>query len=89
MRNIQGTAFAIIGLFVATLASAAPPQGAIIVADQASLRAAPRDSAPQQSVLWQGEAVEVRGELLDLAGPVEQRILGMDVEVCARGAHLP
>jgi hypothetical protein len=38
---------------------------AIIVADQASLRAAPRDSAQQQAQLWQGELVEVRGERMD------------------------
>ncbi|MBC7602905.1 MAG: hypothetical protein H7255_09630 [Ramlibacter sp.] len=38
---------------------------AIIVADQAPLRAAPRDSAQQQAQLWQGELVEVRGERLD------------------------
>jgi hypothetical protein len=38
---------------------------AIIVQDQSSLRAAPRDSAPAHTLLWQGEAVEVRGERLD------------------------
>ena len=38
---------------------------AIVVQDQAALRAAPRDSAPQQALLWQGEVVEVRGERLD------------------------
>ena len=38
---------------------------AIVVQDQASLRAAPRDSAQQQSSLWQGEVLEVRGERLD------------------------
>jgi hypothetical protein len=38
---------------------------AIIVRDQAALRAAPRDSAQQQAVLWQGEIVEVRAERLD------------------------
>jgi hypothetical protein len=38
---------------------------AIIVQDQASLRAAPRDSAPAHTLLYQGEAVEVRGERLD------------------------
>ena len=30
-----------------------------------ALRAAPRDSAKQQAVLWQGEMVEVRGERMD------------------------
>ena len=38
---------------------------AIVVQDQASLRASPRDSAQQQTVLWQGEVLEVRGERLD------------------------
>jgi hypothetical protein len=38
---------------------------AIIVQDQTSLRAAPRDSAPAHTLLWQGEALEVRGERLD------------------------
>ena len=38
---------------------------AIVLRDQTALRAAPRDSAPQQAVLWQGEVVEVRGERLD------------------------
>jgi hypothetical protein len=38
---------------------------AIVLRDQTALRAAPRDSAPQQAQLWQGEVVEVRGERLD------------------------
>jgi len=38
---------------------------AIIATDQAVLRAAPRESAPQQAQLWQGELLEVRGERLD------------------------
>ena len=59
----------------ATVASAAVPAAplapasslgsAIVVQDQSSLRAAPRDSALQQTVLWQGEVLEVRGERLD------------------------
>ena len=35
---------------------------AIVTQDQTALRAAPRDSAPQQTVLWQGDTLEVRGE---------------------------
>jgi hypothetical protein len=35
---------------------------AIVVQDQAPLRAAPQDSAPRQATLWQGEWLEVRGE---------------------------
>ncbi len=38
---------------------------AIVIADQPSLRAAPRATAQQQAVLWQGEVLEVRGERLD------------------------
>jgi hypothetical protein len=38
---------------------------AIVVQDQTAMRAAPRDSAQQQAVLWQGELVEVRGERMD------------------------
>ncbi len=38
---------------------------AIVLRDQTALRAAPRDSAAQQAVLWQGEVLEVRGERLD------------------------
>jgi len=45
----------------ATLATAT----AIVVQDQTALRAAPRDSAQQQAVLFQGEVVEVRGERMD------------------------
>jgi hypothetical protein len=38
---------------------------AIIIQDQAALRAAPRASAQAHTLLWQGEAVEVRGERFD------------------------
>ena len=34
---------------------------AIVTQDSAALRAAPRDSAQQQAVLWQGDTLEVRG----------------------------
>ena len=57
---------------VTTVAAEAAPTSpanalasAIVVQDQASLRAAPRDGAQQQTVLWQGEVLEVRGERLD------------------------
>jgi hypothetical protein len=33
---------------------------AIVTQNQVALRAAPRDSAPQQAMLWQGEALDVR-----------------------------
>ena len=62
-------AIACAATMVATAAvQPAPASGlgsAIVVQDQASLRAAPRDSAQQQSALWQGEVLEVRGERLD------------------------
>ena len=38
---------------------------AVVVQDSSALRAAPRDSAPQQAVLWQGDLLEVRGERID------------------------
>ena len=44
---------------VAALASVA-----IVTQDQTALRAAARDSAAQQAVLWQGDVLEVRGERL-------------------------
>jgi len=49
----------------AATTSVTTPSMAIVLRDQTALRAAPRDSAPQQAVLWQGEALEVRGERLD------------------------
>ena len=56
-------------LTVAAEAAPLPPAAslgsAIVVQDQASLRAAPRDGAQQQASLWQGEVLEVRGERLD------------------------
>ena len=35
---------------------------AIVTQDQSALRASPRDSAPQQAVLWQGDRLEIRGQ---------------------------
>lgn len=35
---------------------------AIVTQDQSALRAAARDSAAQQAVLWQGDSLEIRGE---------------------------
>ncbi|MGH8618969.1 MAG: hypothetical protein ACREUW_14855 [Burkholderiales bacterium] len=55
-------------ILLATAAGAANPVTAgtaIIVQDQIALRAAPRDAAQQQAVLWQGEVVEVRAERMD------------------------
>lgn len=38
---------------------------AIVAQDQIALRAAPKESAPQQAVLWQGDTLEVRGQRQD------------------------
>jgi len=35
---------------------------AIVTQDQAPLRSAPKESAQQQAVLWQGDSLEIRGE---------------------------
>ena len=49
-------------MMLLAITTAALASVAIVTQDQASLRAAPRDSAAQQAVLWQGDALEVRGE---------------------------
>lgn len=41
------------------------PSYAIVTQDNTALRAGPRDSAPIQAVLWQGDALEVRGQRAD------------------------
>ena len=46
-------------------ASTISPAYAIVAQDQISLRAAPRDGAQAQAVLWQGDMVEVRADKLD------------------------
>lgn len=48
-----------------TAAAVALSAFAIVNHDQTALRAAPRESAPQQSVLWQGDALEIRGARMD------------------------
>jgi len=47
---------------------------AIVTQDQAALRAAPRDSAQQQAVLWQGESLEIRGEKADYLQVYDHRL---------------
>ena len=37
---------------------------ALVMQDETALRAAPKDTAPKQAVLYQGDALEVRGERL-------------------------
>ncbi|MGV7211642.1 hypothetical protein ACLB1G_27715 [Oxalobacteraceae bacterium A2-2] len=46
---------------------------AIVVQDQAALRAAPRDSAQQQAVLWQGDSLEIRGQKQDFLQVYDHR----------------
>lgn len=46
---------------------------AIVIQNQVSLRSAPRDSAAQQAVLWQGEPLEVRGERGDFLRVYDHR----------------
>ncbi|SMC25728.1 hypothetical protein SAMN02745857_02256 [Andreprevotia lacus DSM 23236] len=48
---------------IATLAALATV--AIVTQDQAALRSAPKDSAQQQAVMWQGDTLEIRGEKQD------------------------
>ncbi|MBI5899985.1 MAG: hypothetical protein HZB40_12230 [Rhodocyclales bacterium] len=45
-----------------TVAVAAMSALAIVAQDQVPLRAAPRDSAPAQAMLWAGDSLEIRGE---------------------------
>jgi hypothetical protein len=46
---------------------------AIVTQNQAPLRAAPHDSAPQQAVLWQGDSLEVRGQITDFVQVYDHR----------------
>jgi len=57
-------------LFSSTIAAAAL---AIVAQDQVVLRAAPRDSAQQQTVLSQGDSLEVRGEKMDFLQVYDHR----------------
>jgi hypothetical protein len=46
---------------------------AIVVQDQVALRASPRDSAQQQAMLWQGDALEIRAERMDYVQVYDHR----------------
>ncbi len=46
---------------------------AIVAADQSALRAAPRDSAAPQAILWQGDSLEIRGEKGDFLQVYDHR----------------
>jgi hypothetical protein len=47
---------------------------AIVAVDQTALRSAPRDSGKPHALLWQGEALEVRGERLDYLQVYDHRL---------------
>jgi len=59
--------FVLAGFFAAFAMSAVAETQvtAIVVRDQVPLRAAARESAQQQAVLWQGDNLEVRGQRMD------------------------
>lgn len=63
---------------MAALILAAPaladPAIAIVVSDQTPLRPAPRDSSKPHALLWQGEALEVRGERMDYLQVYDHRL---------------
>ncbi len=46
---------------------------AIVTQDQSALRAAPRDSAAQQAMFWQGDTLEIRGEKGDFLQVYDHR----------------
>lgn len=58
-------------MLISTLAAAATL--AIVTQDQTALRASPRDSAQQQTVLTQGDTLEVRGEKQDFLQVYDHR----------------
>jgi hypothetical protein len=72
-RALLSLAAAALSLFLAA-GALADPGLAIVVSDQAALRSAPRDSAKPHALLWQGEALEVRGERLDYLQVYDHRL---------------
>lgn len=67
MPRIPAVLLAIIllSIFATPAAGNQQTDTAIVTRDRTSLRAAPRVSAQQQALLWQGEVLEIRGERLD------------------------
>lgn len=65
LHAIIRAAVIMLAAVIAPAAIGAPLATAIIIQDRVPLRAAPRDSARQHALLWQGEVVEVRGERMD------------------------
>jgi hypothetical protein len=66
-------AAALLALLFAACAFA-DPAIAIVVDDQSALRSAPRDSAKPLALLWQGEALEIRGERMDYLQVYDHRL---------------
>ena len=56
-----------------TLVAATLATMAIVTQDSTQLRAAARDSAPQQALLWQGDSLEIRGEKGDFLQVYDHR----------------
>ncbi|MES2320549.1 MAG: hypothetical protein V4631_23980 [Pseudomonadota bacterium] len=57
----------------APIMAAALAAMAIVTQDSAQLRAAPRESAQQQALLWQGDSLEIRGEKGDFLQVYDHR----------------
>ena len=74
-RMFDVTLALLIAIACAVMAKAAHADEtlAIVVQDSVSMRASPRDSSPQQAVLWQGEALEVRGRRVDFVQVYDHR----------------
>ena len=64
MNRLRIVAF-ILSMSFNPVLHAAAPAIAIVTQDQVPMRSGPRDSAKPHAVLWQGEAVEIRGERMD------------------------
>ncbi|HST00521.1 MAG TPA: hypothetical protein VLJ84_02570, partial [Usitatibacter sp.] len=73
MKRALGLFAAITALILAAPALA-DPAIAVVVSDQVALRPAPRDSARPHALLWQGEALEVRGERMDYLQVYDHRL---------------
>lgn len=58
---------------ISTIAAALTTM-AIVTQDQVPLRAAPRESAQTQAVIWQGESLEIRGEKGDYLQVYDHRL---------------
>ncbi len=65
LRQIVTSVALCFGITATLQSKAGTSEIAIVTENQSPLRAAPRDSSRTNAVLWQGEAVEVRGGRLD------------------------